>query len=166
VTSPVIRRARLGDEELILDFIRRLAEYERLAHEVTADAGSLREHLFGSNPYAEVLIAESGGVPAGFALYFFTFSTFLARPSLYLEDLFVVPERRGGGIGEGLLRALAAIALERGCGRMEWSVLDWNDPALKFYEKLGAVRMSEWTVHRLTGEALMMCARGAPPLTR
>ncbi len=157
-----IRRARPGDEELILGFIRDLAGYEQLAHEVTADAASLRAHLFGERPYAEVLVGELDGAPSGFALYFFTFSTFLGRPTLYLEDLFVRPQDRGRGLGEALLRALAAIAVERGCGRMEWSVLDWNEPALRFYRRLGAAPMSEWTVQRLTGEALLVLAREAP----
>ncbi|MFO0616223.1 MAG: GNAT family N-acetyltransferase [Polyangiaceae bacterium] len=158
---PSIRRARSGDEAQVLSFIRELAAYERLEGEVTADTASLGEHLFGDHPFAEVLLAEDDGDAAGFALYFFTFSTFLARPTLYLEDLFVRPEKRGRGIGEALLRTLAAIAVERGCGRMEWSVLDWNEPALRFYAKLGAKPMSEWTVQRLTGDALLACARGA-----
>ncbi len=159
-----IRRARAGDEELILGFIRELADYEKLSHEVVGDAASLRAHLFGERPYAEVLVGELDGAPAGFALYFFTFSTFLARPTLYLEDLFVRPDARGRGLGEELLRALAAIAVERGCGRMVWSVLDWNELALRFYRRLGAEPMSEWTVQRLTGDALLACARRGQPL--
>lgn len=165
MSSPAtIRRARPGDEALVLGFIRALADYEKLAHEVVADEASLREHLFGARPYAEVVIAEVEGASVGFALYFFTFSTFLARPTLYLEDLFVLPDARGRGVGEALLRALAAIAVDRGCGRMEWSVLDWNEPALRFYARLGATPMSEWTVQRLTGDALVACARGAAPV--
>lgn len=161
----MIRRARPGDEALVLRFIRELAVYEKLAHEVVADEAALRANLFGERPYAEVLIAEDAVGPAGFALYFFTFSTFLARPTLYLEDLFVSPERRGHGIGEALLRSLARIAVDRGCGRMEWSVLDWNEPALRFYRRLGATPMSEWTVQRLTGDALVACAEGVAPLS-
>lgn len=155
-----IRRARPGDEATVLGFIRALADYEKLAHEVVATEASLGEHLFGRRPYAEVLLADADGAPVGFALYFFTFSTFLAKPTLYLEDLFVLPEARGRGFGEALLRALAALAIERGCGRMEWSVLDWNEPALRFYRRLGATPMDAWTVQRLTGDALVACARG------
>jgi GNAT superfamily N-acetyltransferase len=159
--SLVLRNARESDVGTILGFIRELAEYEKLAHEVVADEGSLVTHLFGDRPSAFVVIAEWHGEPAGFALYFYSFSTFLAKPTLYLEDLFVRPSLRGNGIGDALLRSLAAVALERGCGRMEWSVLDWNEPALGFYRKLGASPMSDWTVHRLTGAALEACALSA-----
>ena len=149
-----IRFARAGDTALVLDFIRGLAEYERLAHEVEADEDGLRETLFGDRPAAEVLIAELDGEPAGFALFFHNYSPFLARPGLYLEDLFVKPELRGNGIGRRLLARLAQIAVERGCGRFEWSVLDWNEPAIRFYEKLGARPMNGWTIFRVTGSAL------------
>jgi GNAT superfamily N-acetyltransferase len=159
--SLVLRNAHASDVGTILGFIRELAEYEKLAHEVVADEGSLVTHLFGDRPSAHVVIAEWHGEPAGFALYFYSFSTFLAKPTLYLEDLFVRPLLRGNGIGDALLRSLAAVALERGCGRMEWSVLDWNEPALGFYRKLGASPMNDWTVHRLTGASLEACARGA-----
>ena len=159
--SLVLRNAQAADVGTILGFIRELAEYEKLAHEVVADERSLREHLFGDQPYAHVVIADWQDEPAGFALFFYSFSTFLAKPTLYLEDLFVRPALRGKGVGDALLRALAGIAVDRGCGRMEWSVLDWNEPALGFYKKLGASPMTEWTVHRLTGEALAACARGA-----
>jgi len=161
--SLALRDARPGDEGVVARFIRELAQYEKLSHEVVVDEASLTTHLFGERPAAYVVIAEWDGAPAGFALYFFTFSTFLGRPSLYLEDLFVRPALRGKGIGEALLRSLAARAIERGCGRMEWSVLDWNEPALGFYKKLGAVPMKDWTVHRVTGPALDALARRMPP---
>ena len=152
--SCLIRSATPADVPIILGFIRDLAVYERLAHEVVATDAALQSTLFGSPPAAHVVIAEVGGAPAGFALYFFNYSTFLARPGLYLEDLFVKPEFRGAGTGKALLLHLAKIANARGCGRMEWSVLDWNEPAIKFYESLGAKRMKEWQICRLTGPAL------------
>ncbi|MHB8875846.1 MAG: GNAT family N-acetyltransferase [Myxococcaceae bacterium] len=157
-----IRAATPADVPTIASLIRALAEYERLAHEVTLDEDGLREHLFGARRYAEVLLAEDGAQVVGFALFFHNFSTFLAKPGLYLEDLFVRPEHRGQGHGKALLAALARLALERGCGRFEWSVLDWNEPALRFYRKLGAVPMNEWTVQRVAGEALRKLA-GSPP---
>lgn len=150
----VLRFAEETDVELILDFIRGLAEYEKLADAVVADAATLRDSLFGARRVAEVVIAEHRGEPAGFALFFHNFSTFLGRPGLYLEDLFVRPELRGHGIGRELLACLARLAVERGCGRLEWSVLDWNEPAIGFYRRLGAVAMDEWTVYRLAGPAL------------
>ncbi len=149
-----IRFAAEADVPLILDFIKGLARYERLAHEVTATEGLLRETLFGSRRVAEVLIGEQHGEPVGFALFFHNFSTFLGRPGIYLEDLFVRPEMRGRGFGKALLGCLAALARQRGCGRLEWSVLDWNEPSIQFYKKLGAVSLSDWTMYRLTGEAL------------
>jgi len=145
-----IRPATEEDVPLILSFIRELAEYERLRHEVVATEASLRETLFGPRPYAEVVIAELEGDPVGFALFFHNYSTFLGRPGLYLEDLYVRPEARGRGIGRRLLAHLAGIARDRGCGRMEWWVLDWNEPAIRFYRSLGARAMDEWTVFRLT----------------
>lgn len=153
-----IRTATEADVPLILDFIRGLAVYEKLAHEVVATEEALRATLFGSPPAAQVVIAEVNGEPAGFALYFFNYSTFLAKPGLYLEDLFVKPEFRGAGTGKALLLHLAKMANARGCGRMEWSVLDWNEPAIKFYEALGARRMKEWQICRLTGPALTQYA--------
>lgn len=153
-----LRNATVADVPLILRFIRGLAEYERLAHEVVATEASLRDTLFGESPAAHVLLAELEGAPAGFALYFFNYSTFLGQPGLYLEDLFVDPSRRGRGVGRALLTQLASIAEARGCGRMEWSVLDWNVDAIGFYRRLGAEGMSEWTVHRVTGEALARLA--------
>ena len=149
-----VRAASEEDVPLILSFINELAEYERLSHEVVATEEALRQHLFGERPVAEVVIAEDGGEPAGFALFFHSFSTFLGRPGIYLEDLYVRPEFRGVGIGRALLVRLARLAKERGCGRLEWSVLDWNEPAIGFYRDLGASPVGGWTVYRVTGEAL------------
>jgi len=154
-----IRPGTRRDAGTILRLIRGLAEYERLASEVEATIGRLRRHGFGRRPYFETLICRKNGVPVGFALYFFTYSTFLARPSLYLEDLFVVPEERGAGAGQAILAALARIAVRRGCGRMEWAVLDWNRPAIGFYERLGARLRREWILTRLTGAPLRRLAR-------
>lgn len=159
-----LRFATEDDVDLVLGFIRALADYEKLAHEVVADADTLRRSLFGERKVAEVIIAEFRGEPAGFALFFHNFSTFLGRPGLYLEDLFVKPELRGHGIGRELLACLARIALDRRCGRLEWWVLDWNEPAIRFYEKLGAEAMDEWTVYRVAGEALRELA-GVDPGT-
>ena len=149
-----IRCATAGDLELIHRFICDLAEYERLRHQVRADIETLGAHLFGETPKAEVLIGEIVGVPRGFALYFHNFSTFEGRPGLYLEDLFVDPEARGSGLGKALLARLARLAIERGCARLEWAVLDWNTPAIDFYRSLGARPMDQWTVNRLDGRAL------------
>jgi GNAT superfamily N-acetyltransferase len=143
-----------ADIHAILGMIRELAEYERLSHMVTATEELLRETLFGERPAAEVLLAWDGTECAGFALFFPNYSTFLAKPGIYLEDLFVKPHERGKGIGAALLREIARLASERGCGRVEWSVLDWNEPSIGFYKKLGATPMNEWTTFRLTGEAL------------
>lgn len=158
-TGLVLRPARAQDTPLILALVRELAEYEKLAHEVVADEAGLRESLFGERPAAEVVIAELDGEPAAFALFFTNFSTFLGRPGIYLEDLFVRPAFRRHGIGEALLVHLAGVAEVRGCGRLEWSVLDWNEPAIGFYRRLGAVPMDEWTVFRVTGPALGALAR-------
>jgi len=152
-----IRAATEGDVPLVLDFIRGLAEYERMLDQVQATEERLRASLFpadGRAPEAHCMIGSVDGAPAGFALYFFNYSTFLARPGLYLEDLFVKPEFRGAGLGKALLLRLAAQANARGCGRMEWAVLDWNEPAIGFYESLGARRLHEWQLCRLDGEAL------------
>lgn len=154
----VLRPAVRADVPLILAFIRELAEYEKLAHEVVADEAGLAEQLFGERPAAEVVIAEADGQPAGFALFFHNFSTFLGRRGLYLEDLYVRPAFRGRGLGLALMRHLARLAVERGCGRFEWSVLDWNTPAIAFYRRLGAVGLEDWTVQRLSGEALRRLA--------
>jgi len=150
-----IRPASPADTPIILQLIRELAEFERLLHEVQATEEQLREQLFGARPGAEVVIARMGDEVAGFALFFHNFSTFLAKPGLYLEDLYVRQKFRGQGCGEALLRYLARTALERGCGRLEWSVLDWNVRAIDFYKSLGAVQMDQWTVHRVTGDALV-----------
>jgi GNAT superfamily N-acetyltransferase len=156
-----IRRGTARDLATILSLIRGLAEYERLAHEVEATPARLRRHGFGRRPYFETLICRRGRTPVGFALYFFTYSTFLAQPTLYLEDLFVLPEARGKGAGKALLRALAKIAVARGCGRMEWAVLDWNTPSIRFYKALGAKLRKEWVLTRLTGPALRRLGRQA-----
>jgi GNAT superfamily N-acetyltransferase len=143
-----------GDVPVILSFIRKLAEYEKLSHLVVATEENIREHIFGANPVGEVLLAYWDEEPVGFALYFRNFSTFLGHPGIYLEDLFVEPEHRGKGIGKALLKRLAKIALERGYGRLDWAVLDWNTPSIDFYRSLGAVALDAWTGYRLTGEAL------------
>jgi GNAT superfamily N-acetyltransferase len=153
-----IRSANADDVPAILAFIKALAEYEKLSHQVTATEAQLRSTLFGAKPAAQVLIAEWQGQPAGIALYFNNYSTFLAKPGIYLEDLFVYPEYRGKGIGKALLIALARICVERGYGRLEWSVLDWNTPAIEFYRSMGAVLMDEWTINRVTGDALQRMA--------
>jgi GNAT superfamily N-acetyltransferase len=149
-----IRSARPEDVPLILAFIRELAEYEHLSHEVVATEDRLRATLFGDRPFAEVILAESGGDPAGFSLFFHNYSTFLARPGIYVEDIFVRPPFRNQGIGRKILTHICELAAERECGRVEWSVLDWNAPAITFYENLGAVRMADWRIFRLTGAAL------------
>ena len=156
--SVTIRAAEPGDVPIILGFIRALAEYEKLSAACIATEQSLAEHLFGERPAAEVLIAQLAGDPVGFALYFQSFSTFLARPGIWLEDVFVMPEARGRGVGKALLSAVAKQALQRNAGRLEWSVLDWNEPAIGFYRKRGAVPMDQWTVMRLTGADLKSLA--------
>lgn len=153
-----IRPATATDLPLIAQFIRDLAEYEKLAHEVRFDEAVLGDRLFGARPYAEVLIGEIDGVAQGFALFFHNFSTFEGKPGIYLEDLFVRPEARGSGLGKALLKALAALAVERDCARLEWWVLDWNEPAIQFYKKLGAKPMDEWTTFRVDGDALLELA--------
>ena len=155
----VIRRGTERDVPTILKLIRGLAEYERLAHEMEATPARVRAHGFGRRRYFETIICRRGGKPVGFALYFFTYSTFLARPTLYLEDLFVLPAERGTGAGKALLRALARIAVRRGCGRLEWAVLDWNRPAIGFYKRLGAKLRRQWILTRLTGAPLRRLAR-------
>jgi GNAT superfamily N-acetyltransferase len=160
MSDTTIRSATVYDVPLIRALIEGLAEYEKLRHECVATDALLQEALFGARPYAEVLIAEREGGAAGFALFFHNFSTFLARPGIYLEDLYVRPECRGHGVGKALLRRLAALAVERNCGRLEWSVLDWNADAIGFYEQLGARPQDEWTVYRVTGDALTHLANG------
>ncbi len=154
ISSLKIERTGPQDVPLILSFIKELAEYERLSDSVTATEELLREALFGEHPRAEAVIAYDDGVPVGFALFFHNFSTFIGRPGLYLEDLYVRPAMRGRGIGRAMLVYLAQLARARGCGRMEWAVLDWNEPAIKFYEGLGAAPMNDWTIYRLMDEAL------------
>ena len=154
-----IRRGTRRDVPTIVALIRGLAEYERLVHEVEITPAQARRHGFGRRPYFETLICRRGRRPVGFALYFFTYSTFLGRPSLYLEDLFVLPEERGRGAGRALLRALGKVAMARGCGRMEWTVLDWNAPAIRFYRRIGALLHKEWIHTRLTGAPLRRLAR-------
>lgn len=149
-----IRFAVREDCELILDFIKRLADYEHLLDEVVASKEVLELWIFDKNK-AEVIIAEEDGEPVGFALFFHNFSTFLGRAGIYLEDLFVIPEKRGKGYGKALLQKLAQIAVDRGCGRLEWWCLDWNEPSIDFYKKLGAVSMDEWTVYRIAGKRLV-----------
>lgn len=156
-----LRPAAAPDIPIILRCIQGLAEYERLAHECEASEALLEESLFGSSPAAEVILAFAGDAPAGFALWFPSFSTFLARPGIYLEDLFVFPEFRGQGLGRLLLASLAQTAIERGYGRLEWAVLDWNVDAIRFYKSLGARSMDEWTTNRVTGVALVALAGGA-----
>jgi len=153
----MIRRATSADVPAIALLIRALADYEKLSHTVVLDEARLRDDLFGPRPYAEVLIAEDAGQTVGFALFFHNYSTFLGRPGIYLEDLFVLPEARGRGHGKALLAELAKVAVERGCGRMEWSVLNWNTPSIEFYKRLGAQPMDE--VYRLTGAALEKLSR-------
>ena len=149
-----IRFATEQDVPLILQFIKGLADYEKLSHEVTASEELLRETLFGTRRVAEVIIGDYEREPVAFAVFFHNFSTFLGRPGIYLEDLFVKPDMRGRGFGRILLTYLARVAKERNCGRVEWSVLDWNEPAIRFYKSLGAVPLDEWTMYRLTGDAL------------
>ena len=150
-----IRPATPADLPLIAELIRELADYEKLAHEVRFDEAVLAAKLFGARPYAEVVIGELSGIPQGFALFFHNFSTFEGRPGIYLEDLFVRPSARGSGLGKALLSHLAALAVERDCARLEWSVLDWNAPSIAFYRSIGAFPMDGWTVQRLTGQALL-----------
>lgn len=149
-----IRFAKEKDVELILEFIRELAEYEKLLDEVVATPELLNKHLFGEKPKAEVIIGEYNGKPVGFALFFYNFSTFLGKPGIYLEDLFIKKEARGNGFGKTLLSYLAQLTIERNCGRLEWWVLNWNEAAISFYKKLGAQAMDEWTVYRVAGGAL------------
>lgn len=149
-----IRAAHKGDAATILGLIRELADYEKLSHEVVATEHDIDTQLFGPQPHAEALLAEHDGQAVGFALFFHNFSTFLGRPGLYLEDLYVKPDFRGKGLGKQLLAHLARLAVQRGCGRFEWAVLDWNTPAIRFYESLGAKIIEEWKINRVTGVAL------------
>ena len=157
-----VRPAGIDDVPLVLQFIKALAEYERMSDQVEATEASLRESLFGPKPGAEVVLASVSGEPAGFALFFHNFSTFVGRRGLYLEDLFVKPEWRGHGVGKRLLVHLARLAVERNCGRFEWAVLDWNEPAIQFYLGLGARPLNDWKIFRVTGEALQRLAEATP----
>jgi GNAT superfamily N-acetyltransferase len=159
LSNLIIQPATVADVPAILDFIRKLAKYEKLSHQVKATQSQLRQHLFGPHPAAEAIVARLGKKPVGYALFFTTFSTFAGRPGIWLEDLFVLPAHRRAGIGRALLRSIAAIAIKRKCARLEWSVLDWNAPAIKLYRKLGAKAMDDWTTQRVTGDALVRLAR-------
>ena len=150
----MIRTGTDEDAPVIFSLIKELAEYEHLAHEVVASVDDIRRTLFGERPFAETLIGEYGGLPISFALFFYNFSTFIGKPGIYLEDLYVQPEHRSKGFGSKMLAHIAALARERNCGRFEWSVLNWNTPAIRTYEKLGATPMKEWILYRLNGEAL------------
>jgi GNAT superfamily N-acetyltransferase len=158
-----IRPCINGDCEALVELIRELASYEKLADRAKATPEQLRRHLFGEQPCAEAILAEASGSAVGFALFFQNFSTFRGQPGIYLEDIFVMPNYRAMGIGKALLRYVARLAVERDCGRLEWSVLDWNKPAIGFYQKLGAVPMSDWTIYRLHDAPLRELARGATP---
>lgn len=152
--DPTLRAARETDVDAIVGLIRELAEFEKLTHLLEVTPERLHPHLFGARPAAEAMVAEQGGEVIAFALWFTSFSTFLATPGLWLEDLYVRPAHRGAGVGEAMLRALAALALRRGCGRFEWSVLDWNEHAIRFYQRMGATVMPDWRICRVTGDAL------------
>ncbi|MBD2198880.1 MULTISPECIES: GNAT family N-acetyltransferase [Calothrix] len=154
-----LRFAEPEDSSVLFDLIQQLAEYEKLSHAVIGDAMALKEHLFGSPRYIEAILAEYAGQAVGFALFFHNYSTFLTKPGIYLEDLFVVPEYRRQGIGKALLTKLAQIAVERNCGRLEWSVLDWNEPAQNFYRSMGASILDDWRICRVTEEALTQLAK-------
>ncbi|MCH7673295.1 MAG: GNAT family N-acetyltransferase [Proteobacteria bacterium] len=159
LTDFSIRNSNADDCPLILQFIKDLAEFEKLSHEVVATPQILQESLFGERPYAEVLIGEYRAAPVAYALYFHNLSTFTGRPGIYLEDLYVRPEMRGKGFGKSMLSYIAKLAVERNCTRVEWSVLDWNQPAIQFYRSIGAIPLDEWTVQRLHGEALSNFAK-------
>jgi len=156
-----LRPATPADVLLLFSLIQALAEYEKLSHAVTGNAEALKEHLFGSRPYVEAILAEYAGQAVGFALFFTNYSTFLTQPGIYLEDLFVLPEYRRQGIGKAMLTYLANLAVERGCGRLEWSVLDWNEPAIAFYQHMGASILEDWRICRVTNESLTQLAAKA-----
>ncbi|KAF3884272.1 MULTISPECIES: GNAT family N-acetyltransferase [Nostocales] len=153
-TKLVLRFAEPTDCDALFELVKALAEYEKLSHAVTGNASLLKEHLFGTPKYVEAIVAEYAGQTVGFALFFYNYSTFLTKPGIYLEDLFVLPEYRGQGVGKSLLTKVAQIAVERGCGRLEWSVLDWNEPAIAFYRRMGASILDDWRICRVTGEEL------------
>lgn len=157
----IVRAATPSDVPVLFDLILALAEYEKLSHAVTGSPASLEEHLFGKPAYAEAILAELEGQAVGFALFFHNYSTFLTKPGIYLEDIFVLPEYRGQGIGKALLSYIAKLAVERGCGRLEWSVLDWNSPAIAFYQRMGASILEEWRICRVIGASLKELAQKA-----
>lgn len=157
----ILRPAERADAPLLFDLIKALAEYEKLSHAVTGSAADLEKHLFGEIPFAEAILAELDGQVVGWALFFHNYSTFLTQPGIYLEDLFVLPEFRGRGIGKSLIVYLAQLAVKRGCGRLEWSVLDWNELAIGFYKRIGADVMPDWRICRLAGESLASLASDA-----
>ncbi len=159
--AALVRPATPSDVPVLFDLIVALAEYEKLSHAVTGSPASLEEHLFGKRTYAEAILAELEGQAVGFALFFHNYSTFLTKPGIYLEDIFVLPEYRGQGIGKALLSYIAKLAVERGCGRLEWSVLDWNSPAIAFYQRMGACILEEWRICRVSGAALTDLAQKA-----
>ncbi|MDX2097541.1 MAG: GNAT family N-acetyltransferase [Leptolyngbyaceae cyanobacterium bins.59] len=150
-----LRSATIADVPTIFSLVQALADYEKLSHEVTGTEALLKEHLFGDRPYVEAVLAEWKGQPVGFALFFYNYSTFLTKPGIYLEDLFVLPDYRSKGIGKALITHVATLAVERGCGRLEWSVLDWNEPAIGFYRRMGADILPDWRICRVTGDALI-----------
>ena len=150
-----IRRATESDVPLILNFVKELADYEKLSHEVIATEDGLRQYLFGEKPFAEVVIGEYHSEPVGYALYFYNFSTFNGKPGLYLEDLYISPEERGKGFGKAMLSYLAKLAIEKDFGRFEWAVLDWNEPSINFYKSIGAIQLNEWIINRVTGDNLL-----------
>ncbi len=154
ISELIIRSATPADVPQLFGLIKALAEYEKLSHAVTGDLASLESHLFGARPYAEAIVAEWSGEIVGFALFFYNYSTFLTKPGIYLEDLFVLPAYRGKGIGKALLTHLAKLAVDRDCGRLEWSVLDWNESAIAFYQRMGASVLPDWRICRVTGESL------------
>lgn len=155
-----LRSATPADVPVIFELIKALAEYEKLSHAVTGSVDSLKDDLFGDRPYAEAIIAEFAGQPVGFSLFFHNYSTFLTQPGIYIEDLFVLPEYRGQGIGKQLVSYVAQLAVSRNCGRLEWSVLDWNKPAIGFYQRIGASILDEWRICRVTGNSLKSLASG------
>ncbi|HAX76571.1 MAG TPA: GNAT family N-acetyltransferase [Cyanobacteria bacterium UBA11372] len=159
--AALVRPATPSDVPVLFDLIVALAEYEKLSHAVTGSPASLEEHLFGKRTYAEAILAELEGQAVGFALFFHNYSTFLTKPGIYLEDIFVLPQYRGQGIGKALLSYIAKLAVERGCGRLEWSVLDWNSPAIAFYQRMGASILEEWRICRVTGASLTELAQKA-----
>jgi GNAT superfamily N-acetyltransferase len=162
-TELILRPAEPRDASVLFGLIKALAEYEKLSDAVTGNADALKDHLFGSKPYVEAILAEYAGQAVGFALFFYNYSTFLTKPGIYLEDLFVLPDYRRQGIGKAILAHLAQLAVSRGCGRLEWSVLDWNEPAIAFYERMGADVLPDWRICRVTGDSLVRMADA--PLT-